>query len=105
MDDKKISFEEAGIIFAEYKKELEADWVLFDDVVTCLEKLKETEKGIASNGEMSQQQNKLQVTKIDGYFIVKKYASEMKTAKPAYDFFEQCKKYSSNHSYIYVGMI
>lgn len=103
VEDKKLSFEESKIIFYEYKKELEANWALFDDVKTCLERLKEKEKGIASNGEMLQQQNKIQVTNIEKYFVVKKYASEMKIAKPEYDFFEKLKKYSRNNTYIYVG--
>ncbi len=103
VEDKMLSFEESKMIFYEYKKELEANWVLFDDVITCLEQLKEIEKGIASNGEMSQQQNKIQVTNIEKYFVVKKYASEMKIAKPEYDFFEKLKKYSENNMYIYIG--
>lgn len=101
--DKIISFGEAKTIFYEYKTQLEAGWMLFDDVKTCLDRLSEEEKGIASNGEMSQQKNKLQVTDIEKYFVVKKYASEMKTAKPDYCFFEKLKKYSSNNKYIYVG--
>ncbi len=87
-----LSFEESKIIFYEYKKEFEASWTLFDDVKTCLEKLKETEKGIAGNREMSQQQNKIHVTGIDKYFVVKKYAGEMRIAKPEYGFFEELKK-------------
>lgn len=103
VEDKMISFEESKFIFNEYKKKLEASWVLFDDVKTCLEKLNLREKGIASNGEMSQQQNKIQMTDIEKYFVVKKYASEMKIAKPDYGFFEELRKYSSNNTYIYVG--
>lgn len=101
--DKMLSFEEAKIIFYEYKTQLEASWMLFDDVKPCLDRLSEEEKGIASNGEMSQQKNKIQVTDIEKYFVVKKYASEMKTAKPDYYFFEELKKYSSNNKYVYVG--
>lgn len=101
--DKMLSFEEAKIIFYEYKTQLEANWMLFDDVKSCLDRLSEEEKGIASNGEMSQQKNKIQVMDIEKYFVVKKYASEMKTAKPDYYFFKELKKYSRNNKYVYVG--
>lgn len=101
--NKIISFEKSKIIFYEYKTQLETSWMLFDDVKTCLDRLNEEEKGIASNGEMSQQNNKIQVTNIEKYFVVQKYASEMNIAKPDYYFFEKLKKYSSNNKYIYVG--
>ena len=83
-----LSLEASEKNFFEYKEELERNWVLFDDVIPCLEKLNTVNKGIASNGQAEQQNRKLQRTGIDSYFSVKKYASEMHCAKPDLLFFE-----------------
>lgn len=98
-----LSLEASEKIFFEYKEELERNWVLFDDVIPCLEKLNTVNKGIASNGQAEQQNRKLQRIGIDSYFSVKKYASEMHCAKPDLQFFESLKKFCGEGDFVYVG--
>ena len=50
-----VSLKASENIFLEYKEKLERSWVLFDDVMPCLEKLNTVNKGIASNGQAEQQ--------------------------------------------------
>lgn len=100
---KDLSLEASENIFVEYKEELERNWILFDDVIPCLEKLNTVNKGIASNGQAEQQNRKLRRTGIDVYFSVKKYASEMHCAKPDLQFFESLKKSCVEENFVYVG--
>lgn len=102
-DGKDLSLKASEKIFLEYKEELEQNWVLFDDVIPCLEKLCTVNKGIASNGQAEQQNRKLRRTGIDAYFSVKKYASEMYCAKPDYQFFQFLKEYCGKENFVYVG--
>lgn len=103
LGEKKITLQEAERVFFEYKEVLEKNWVLFDDVLPCLKKISTVEKGIASNGQVAQQNNKLEKTGIAACFSMKKYASEMNCAKPDYRFFELLKRYCGDENYIYVG--
>lgn len=98
-----VSLKASENIFLEYKEEVERSWVLFDDVIPCLEKLNTVNKGIASNGQAEQQNRKLRQTGIDAYFSVKKYASEMYCAKPDYQFFQSLKEYCGKENFAYVG--
>lgn len=102
-DGQDLSLKEAETIFFEYKEELERNWVLFDDVIPCLEKLSTVDKGIASNGQAEQQNHKLERTGIESYFSVKRYASEMNCAKPNFQFFNSLKRNCGGENYVYVG--
>ena len=102
-DGKDLSLKASEKIFLEYKEELERNWILFDDVIPCLEKLCTVNKGIASNGQAEQQNRKLRRMGIDAYFSVKKYASEMYCAKPDYQFFQSLKEYCGKENFVYVG--
>lgn len=98
IDDSK-----AQGLFFEYKELLEQSWTVFEDVVPCLEKIKNYNLGIASNGENLQQQHKLKMNDIQKYFYVETYASEINTAKPERAFFDYLKQQSHDGEYVYIG--
>lgn len=85
--NQKISIQQAADLFFEYRCFLEKSWVLFDDVLPCLRKMKGIQMGIISNGQKQQQRKKLQFLGIQSFFDLQFYADEMGIKKPNPDMF------------------
>lgn len=80
----EIKAEDALKIYAVYLEKFENSWILFDDVLPALEKMKNAnyKMGIISNGELAQQSQKLEKTGILGYFSAILTSSELSFSKP-----------------------
>ena len=84
--------------FKQYKnnKEMlyEKNWILFDDVIYVLEKLKDNYKlVIVSNGDGHQQRKKIEYTGLQKYFSEIIISSEVGASKPDKEIFKiACKK-------------
>jgi len=84
----KISDEEASLRFNFYLHKYEENWKLFDDVISCLQKLTEYKLGIISNGDFDQQYLKLVKLGINDLFTCIITAGEHGIAKPNIKLFE-----------------
>jgi putative hydrolase of the HAD superfamily len=80
--DPTLTAEAADRIFAGYLARYEAGWMLFPDVLPCLNGLAEYRLGVISNGEGLQQRRKLVATGIADRFACIAIADECGCAKP-----------------------
>lgn len=89
-----ISKELAREKFKEYSKVYEKNWILFDDTIEILNKLKKRYKfGVISNGDGKQQRSKLEHTGIADYFTQIIISGEVGASKPDKRIFEiACEK-------------
>jgi putative hydrolase of the HAD superfamily len=93
LSDIKLSDEEALDRFLIYSKAFEDNWRLFDDVIICLQSLSEYELGIISNGDLNQQNGKLERMNIRRYFKYVITSGEFGVSKPDVKIFEiACQK-------------
>lgn len=83
---------EADGIFSTYLKYYEESWRLFDDVLSCLDELKEYDLGIISNGDSAQQRLKLSKLNILDRFAVIVISDDVGISKPNAEIF----KYACN---------
>lgn len=77
-----LTDDEADGRFAIYVKNYEANWVLFDDVLSCLDGLSNYRLGIISNGNTKQQIRKLCKTEIVQRFDTIVISEEVGMSKP-----------------------
>lgn len=84
----KLSYQDAEKKFNEYLLNYENSWQCFDDVKPCLESLKEYRLGIISNGDLAQQNLKLEKMKIKSYFEIIITAGEVGISKPNVEMFK-----------------
>lgn len=84
----KLSYQDAEKKFNEYLFNYENSWQCFDDVKPCLESLKEYRLGIISNGDLAQQNLKLEKMKIKSYFEIIITAGEVGISKPNVEMFK-----------------
>jgi putative hydrolase of the HAD superfamily len=73
---------EAQQKFDIYKRKYEENWKAFDDVVPCLEDLKDYRLGIISNGDLKQQTFKLEKIGIKDFFEIIVTAGDIGVSKP-----------------------
>jgi len=89
----RLSEEAASSYFKDFLQHFEDSWMLFDDVVPCLERLGDYELGILTNGDSCQQRLKLKKLGILPYFNTIVTASEVGVAKPnPLIFLQTCKR-------------
>jgi putative hydrolase of the HAD superfamily len=84
----ELSDREAEKNFQTYLFNYESNWKPFQDVIPCLEELKDYSLGIISNGEYKQQILKLEAMGIIKYFEVIITSSEVGIAKPNIEIFK-----------------
>lgn len=86
--------DEAFNIFNIYLKEYQKNWKLFNDATEILEKMKKDYKLVLiTNGDSSQQRNKIKKTNIGKYFSEILISGEVGIIKPKKEIFElACKK-------------
>ena len=77
-----LSDEEADQIFQKYLTCYEKNWMLFPDVIPCLEQLAEKKLGIISNGDSLQQRKKLTDTGIIDRFSIITISGDIGVSKP-----------------------
>jgi putative hydrolase of the HAD superfamily len=82
-----ITDTEAALRFAVYLQHYEDNWLLFDDVLPCLNALSDHTLGIISNGNTEQQIKKLYQTGILERFDVIVVSEEVGVSKPKPDIF------------------
>jgi putative hydrolase of the HAD superfamily len=85
---KEISEHEATSVYERYLSAYETSWTLHDDVVPCLESLKEYTLGIISNGDSKEQRLKLDKMGIRSYFSSVVISDDLGVRKPAPAIFE-----------------
>lgn len=83
-----LSDEEAAEKFQVYLENYEKNWMIFDDVITCLKKLEDDKLGIISNGDLEQQIYKLERLGIKSCFDIFVTAGDTGIAKPNIKIFE-----------------
>ena len=89
----QLSDNEAEKKFQTYLLNYENNWKLYDDVIPCLKALKGFRLGIISNGDHTQQVQKLERMGIKDYFEVIIAAGDVGIAKPDARIFEiACEK-------------
>lgn len=82
----------ADEMFPVYLKYYEDNWSLFDDVLVCLDQLKDYPLGVISNGHSTQQRYKLERTGIADRFSTAVISGDIETAKPdSQIFLEACR--------------
>ncbi len=79
---KELSDREAEEIFASYMTEYEKHWLLFDDVLPCLDKLNDRTLGVISNGPSVEQRRKLSRLGIEERFKTVLISEECGCPKP-----------------------
>lgn len=80
--DRILTDNKADKIFQEYLEAYKMNWKLFPDVMSCLEQLSEIRLGIISNGDSSQQMQKLIATGIRERFSVFAISEDIGISKP-----------------------
>lgn len=85
---KEISYNEALNKFIDYLNVYESSWKAYEDVIPCLNMLKEYKLGIISNGDYEQQLKKLRKINIAEYFCDIVVAGDVGYAKPDSRIFE-----------------
>jgi putative hydrolase of the HAD superfamily len=78
----RISVETADEVFAVYERSYRASWVAFPDVLPALSALSGFELAVLTNGELSQQMQKLRSAGLDDCFCSIFASSEIGFAKP-----------------------
>ncbi|KHF39935.1 HAD family hydrolase [Halalkalibacter okhensis] len=94
-DFVEITDQQADQLFSEYVAMYKNHWLAFEDVVPCLESLKQAGHTLAiiSNGDYSQQKEKLNDIGIDYYFNHLFTSNEIGAAKPNVKIFkEACRR-------------
>jgi len=86
--DLAISYEDALRKFEDYLNVYEESWKTYDDVIPCLEALKDRKLGIISNGDHAQQLKKLEKIGVREYFVDVITAGNVGVAKPNVKIFE-----------------
>lgn len=90
--DRILTDIEADNIFQRYLDAYERNWRLFPDVKPCLVQLSGTKLGVISNGDSSQQRQKLTATDILDRFSVVTISEDVGISKPdAKIFLEACR--------------
>ncbi len=93
--------------YDEYLIDFENSWCLFDDVLPTIEELYNSEYklGVISNGDLKQQKQKLEKTKILNYMTIVTTSSEYSFSKPDTRLYEEvCKKNNIKYDELcYVG--
>ncbi len=84
---KEIEDQKADEIFKVYLKSYEDSWLLFDDVIPCLDNFSNKELGIISNGDSSQQRQKLRSLNIFDRFDSITISSDIGIHKPDKELF------------------
>ena len=85
----RISEDEAMEKFKEYQTIYEKNWILFEDTINVLEKLKDNFKlAIITNGNKNNQIRKIERTGIKEYFSEFIFSSEVNVSKPDKKIFE-----------------
>jgi putative hydrolase of the HAD superfamily len=72
----------ADVLFGTYLGVYESNWRLFPDARDCLDRLRDHQLGVISNGDGAQQRAKLQATGVADLFDVIVVSGEVGTAKP-----------------------
>ncbi len=99
LTDKK-----ADALFAVYLRAYEANWQLFDDVLLCLEALRDVQLGIITNAAQEQQERKLERLGIAQHFSFVLSAERAGCAKPDPAIFALAATYArSTGPHVYVG--
>ena len=83
----RISAETADEVFAVYERFYRASWAAFPDVVPSLSALSGFQLAVLTNGELSQQNQKLRTAGLDSCFSSILASSEIGVAKPRPDAF------------------
>ncbi|ENH97005.1 HAD-superfamily hydrolase [Gracilibacillus halophilus YIM-C55.5] len=99
-----ISDEKADCLFNKYLSLYKRNWKMFDDVMNCLEQLKQHghRLGIISNGAYEQQVDKLQTIGIETFFELIITSDQVGVSKPNARIFEHaCRKAQVKASYCY----
>jgi putative hydrolase of the HAD superfamily len=78
----RVSIETADEIFAAYERSYRASWVAFPDVLPALSALSGFRLAVLTNGELSQQTQKLRMAGLADYFCGIFASSEIGFAKP-----------------------
>lgn len=82
-----LADDEADGRFAIYLQHYEDNWILFDDVLSCLNALSNRRLGIISNGNTEQQTKKLCQTEIATRFDIVVVSEDVGVSKPKPDIF------------------
>ncbi len=77
----------ADDMFSHYLDSLESHWLLFDDVMPCLERLSDHGLGLITNGDGTFQRSKLEKTGITDWFDCILISDECGHAKPDKEIF------------------
>ena len=85
---KNFSDEEADKIFTVYLSLYEESWQLFQDLIPCLNALAHLKLGIISNGDRSQQRQKLRELCIDNKFETVVISDDIGISKPDPEIFQ-----------------
>ncbi|MCU6711348.1 HAD family hydrolase [Paenibacillus sp. J5C_2022] len=103
--DPTASEREAAACFQHYVTSFESHWQPFDDVLPCLQRLDGQRLGIITNGDMEQQQRKLEVIGLSDRFEVLVASSKAGIAKPDARIFEfACERAGTPlHTMVYIG--
>jgi putative hydrolase of the HAD superfamily len=80
--DIGINRDNALAYFGIYLQQFEENWVLFEDVLPCLDALRGRPLGIITNGDPVQQRRKLEHLRIADYFQVVVVSGEVGVSKP-----------------------
>ncbi|WJH35416.1 HAD family hydrolase [Paenibacillus sp. CC-CFT747] len=97
--------EAAAEYFQWYVRSFESHWKPFDDVIPCLEALKGNRLGIITNGDRTQQRQKLERMGIADYFEVVVASEEVGSSKPHPRIFERAAELAGLclHELTYIG--
>jgi len=100
-----LSDEQADERFAVYLQHYECHWSLFEDVLPCMDSLKDVPLGIISNGNTEQQNKKLRQMKIAERFSTVVISEEVGVSKPSAEIFlEACRRAGvAPRECVYVG--
>ncbi|MFC4323056.1 HAD family hydrolase [Litchfieldia salsa] len=102
-----LNDEQADLKFNHYLELYKSNWSTFEDVFPCLKHLKQEgiRLGIISNGDYSQQLEKLERIGINQFFDCIVSSSEIGVAKPNPAIFQEacCKANAEVHNSYYVG--
>ncbi len=92
-------------VFEDYLEHYRAAWSAYEDVLPCLDALQGRRLAVLSNGDQAQQEDKLRLTGLTGYFEAVMTSSALGAAKPHPDAFSRaCSRLGVEpEAVIYVG--
>lgn len=101
----QVQDNEATEHFQFYLKNFENNWRLFEDVIPCLQKLKSNRLGIITNGDLNQQNQKLERMGISDHFEVLIASRDVGFSKPNIRIFEIASEITGKdlHEITYIG--